>query len=374
MARVLVIQRRMTHYRLPFFEALRVALAERGCELEVAYGEGFAGEAGKRDSGELAWGKKLPTRYFFGGRICWQPFGSLLRRADLVVIAAENKLIYNLWVQWRRRVRIVLWGHGANLQGDASSLRERFKRRIALLADWWFGYTEHSRPLIKATGFSTERITVLNNSVDTGEMRAQRDLVTPESLAAMRLQLQLKPGLVGIFVGSLYEEKRIDFLLEAGRRLHERIPGFQLVIVGSGPQQAPVESFCHDNGDWAHYAGVLKGQAKINALVLSGVVLNPGLVGLGILDSFVVGVPMVTTDCGLHSPEISYLEHACNGLMTSDDMESYVDAVEHLLRHPDERSKLAAGCLASAANYTVENMARNFADGVMACLRAPQAD
>jgi L-malate glycosyltransferase len=362
----------MTHYRLPFFEALRVALAERGCELEVAYGEGFDAEAGKRDSGDLPWGKRLRTRYFAGGRICWQPFGSLMRRADLVVIAAENKLIYNLWVQWRHRVRVILWGHGANLQGDPTSLRERFKRRVALRADWWFGYTEHSRPLIRATGFPPERITVLNNSVDTNEMRAQSARATPDSLAAMRAQLRLQPGPVGIFVGSLYEEKRIEFLLEAGQRLHDRVPAFQLVIVGSGPQQALVEAFCRDNGAWAHYAGVLKGQAKVNALALSDVLLNPGLVGLGILDSFVVGVPMVTTDCGLHSPEISYLEHGQNGLMTADDMDRFVESVEDLLLRPEERARLAAGCVASAANYTVENMARRFAEGITACLRAPQ--
>jgi hypothetical protein len=38
-------------------------------------------------------------------------------------------------------------------------------------------------------------------------------------------------------------------------------------------------------------AGMLKGQDKVQALACATVMLNPGLVGLGILDSFVWGCP-----------------------------------------------------------------------------------
>jgi L-malate glycosyltransferase len=371
--RILVVQRHLTHYRLPFFEALRSTLAERGCELDLAHGIGTRGEAAKGDEGELAWATKLPTtRYFARERACWQPFGEQLAKADLVVMTAENKLLYNLVVQlFERRARVVLWGHGANLQGEHDSLRERFKRRVALRADWWLAYTEFSRPLILETGFPAERITVLDNAVDTREMLAMRASVTPAATAALRAKWGLSDvGPVGISVGSIYSEKRIEFMLDAAARVREQVPGFQLVIVGAGVQRGLVEAFCQQNA-WAHYAGVLMGQQKIDAMALSSVMLNPGLVGLGVLDSFVCEVPMVTTDCGLHSPEIAYLAHGVNGLMTPNTMDDYVAAVVDVLRNPARQAALAQGCRDSAAKYTVENMARNFADGVQACLAAP---
>jgi L-malate glycosyltransferase len=370
--RILVVQRHLTHYRLPFFETLRATLAECGCELDLAYGDGTPEETAKQDDGELAWGSRLPTtRYFAGGRVCWQPFGVQLAAADLVVMTAENKLIYNLKVQLReRRARVVLWGHGGNLQGQHDSLRERFKRRVALRADWWLAYTEFSRPLILESGFPTERITVLDNAVDTCDMLAMRARVSAASSAALRTLWGLGAGPVGIFVGSIYAEKRIEFMLDAAARVQAQVPGFQFVIVGAGVQRGLVEAFCRSH-PWARYAGVLMGQQKIEAMALSSVMLNPGLVGLGILDSFVCEVPMVTTDCGLHSPEISYLAHGRNGLMTPNRMTDYVAAVAQVLQDKNHHATLVQGCRDSAAKYTVENMARNFADGVQACLGAP---
>src|SRR6478609_5038604 len=115
---ILVIQRRMTHYRLPFFEALKSEIANRGGVLKVAYGDGTTQENSKMDGAELPWGAKLKTSYVFSGRVCWQPFGEHISTSSVAVFASENKLLYNLYAQLASRARIILWGHGANLQGD----------------------------------------------------------------------------------------------------------------------------------------------------------------------------------------------------------------------------------------------------------------
>lgn len=369
---VVVIQRRMVHYRLPFFEALRNQLAEQGCTLRLAYGEPTESERRKNDSGDIAWAERLPTRYLWGERICWQPFGHLLKDADLVVVTAENKLIYNLAAQYlQRRCRVALWGHGANLQGDPTSLRERFKRVVACRADWWFAYAELSRPLIEACGYPRERISVVNNSVDTGELAAQLAGVSPAQAAELRARLQLENRRVGLFIGSLYKEKRIDFMLEAASRIHARVPDFAFLMVGAGPQAEDARRFCAAN-PWAHYLGELKGQKKAEVLALADVMINPGAVGLGILDSFVSGVPLVTSDCGTHGPEICYLANGENGLMTTTDLDDYVAAVCRLLEDPAMLQRLRAASRASAQQYSVANMARHFSDGVLRCLAAPR--
>jgi glycosyltransferase involved in cell wall biosynthesis len=356
---------------VPFFEALRAQMACRNIELLLAHGVPTAAEESKQDEGELPWAHRINTAYLLGGAVCWQPFEALAKASDLVVLTHENKLICNLAAQYlSRRNRVALWGHGANLQGDPSSWKERFKRRTARQADWWFGYTEMSRPLIQRTGFPAERTTILNNAIDTIALSRQFASVTAESSNSLRKELGIQGQCVGVFLGSLYSEKRIPFLLDAARAVRERVPEFELLIAGAGPDLNMVEAFCADN-DWVRYVGPKTGQGKADLLALAHVMLNPGLVGLGILDSFVCKVPMVTTDCGLHSPEVAYLEDAVNGVMASDDLSSYVDAVVDLLENHQCRASLVAGCALSASMYTIENMARNFCDGVVQCLEAP---
>ena len=80
---------------------------------------------------------------------------------------------------------------------------------------------------------------------------------------------------------------------------------------------------------------------------------------------------MLTTDCGLHSPEIAYLQPGVNGLMTANDLASYVAGVQALLSDAEVLARLRAGCLESAKEYTVENMARNFTQGLLQCLQQP---
>nr|WP_315496537.1 glycosyltransferase family 4 protein [uncultured Rhodoferax sp.] len=368
---IVVIQRRLTHYRIAFFESLRQQLAERGLELVLAYGEGTEEELRKNDGAEISWAQKLPVRYFLGGRICFQPLKGICDGASMLIVTQENKLVCNLWHQFASTpYKVAFWGHGANLQGKPTSLREKFKRRVAKKVDWWFGYTEHTRPLIAQFGFPENRITVLNNAVDTSEMRKQFESFDKDSLNRWRASHGLGGGPTGIFLGSFYDEKRIDFLLEAAKEIQSQIPDFELLMVGAGPQTAMVTAFCEKHA-WARYAGMLKGKEKVLALASATVMLNPGLVGLGILDSFACEVPMVTTDCGLHSPEIVYLQSGINGLMTNNTLDDYVRECVALITSPTKLTAMKAACKSSATTYTVENMARNFADGVERCLQSP---
>lgn len=365
------MQRRLTHYRVPFFEMLRGDLHAAGLDLRLAYGAPTTEEASKKDGAELAWGTKLATTYWWGGKLCWQPFSAHARTAAVTVITAENKLLCNLAEQYLARSRrVMLWGHGANLQGKRGSLRERFKSRVAMQADWWLAYTDLSRDLVAAQGFPPDRITVLDNSVDTAELRSQFAAVTSDQLAQMRADLGMGTGPVGIFLGSLYAEKRIEFLLEAARAIRRQLPTFELLIVGTGPLDGVVRAAAQQS-PWIKVLGLRKGAQKALVASLADVMLNPGLVGLNILDSFAGGLPMITTDCGLHSPEIAYLKPGVNGAITADDMHAYVEACIELLCNEDLRARLKTNCLADAGHYTLEHMSRQFTQGVVAALEAP---
>lgn len=371
MKQLLVIQRRMTHYRVPFFNALREKCHEQGIRLRVAHGIGTDSEARKDDSATLQWAEQLKTRYFFGDRLCWQPFRHLLPGADMVVVTQENKLINNLYTQYAdRSIRFGYWGHGANLQGAQNSFRERYKRVSVARADWWFAYTEMSVPLVKQSGFPPQRITVLNNSIDLSKMAHDSSSVSEAERMQLRTQVGLSGHRIAAYVGSLYAEKRVEFMLEAARKIRGNIPDFEFIIIGTGPQKDIVENFCRDN-PWVKYVGAQKGRNKVALLSLAKLMINPGLVGLGILDSFICGLPLITTDCGLHSPEIAYLNNGVNGVMTANVMDEYVATVTRLLNDDELIKNLRNGCITSAKYYSIDNMATNFVDGALRCLESP---
>ena len=98
--------------------------------------------------------------------------------------------------------------------------------------------------------------------------------------------------------------------------------------------------------------------------------LNPGLVGLSVLDAFALGLPMVTCDLPYHSPEIEYLVDGENGLVLAADTSAaeYGDNVAALMNDSDRLNRLSAGALASAEQYTVEEMVDRFATGILTAL------
>lgn len=372
-SKVVVIQRRLTHYRLPFFELLRAKLNAENIDLVLVYGDPTEQEKKKNDSGELAWGVHVPCKYWLDGKLCWQNASAIVADADLVVITQENKLLQNLQFLWLpRRFKLGFWGHGANMQSrNTSSLLEKFKRLTSKKVDWWFAYTKLTADIVSTSGFQHNKISILNNAVDTQEMAAHFGAIQLPELVELRAQLGLHEGPTAVFVGSLYEDKRFDFLMKVAEHIRQRVPNFQLLLVGDGPERTKVEAWCKPR-PWARWVGSKFGREKVAHIKLADIMLNPGLVGLGILDSFVCQVPMVTTDCGLHSPEIAYLNNGMNGLMTSNTVTACAEACIDLLQDSSALQRLKEGCAQSATTYTVENMASHFAAGIQGCLAAPR--
>jgi glycosyltransferase involved in cell wall biosynthesis len=373
--RVVIAVTYITDYRVPFFERLRESLREQGVELQLLYGKPSASEARKNVAAPIDWAVAVPTRYLFKERICWLPLGGFARDADLVIVPQENKLLYNLWLlTFGRPRRLAFWGHGRNMQSsNRESLRERFKRWTANKVDWWFAYTSMSAALIADSGFPGGQTTVVENAVDTQELDEECARVTPAQCDAMRRRFGLQHGPVGLYLGSIERMKRLDLLIAAAIRIRARIPDFQLLVAGKGSEQAMIEAAAREH-NWIRYAGPLRGKDKATALILSDVMLNPGAVGLGILDSFVSGTPLVTTDCDTHGPEISYLDSGRNGIMTAEDDAAYADAVIAMLSDGLLLARLGREARTSGQTYSIENMAERFSHGILNCLAlAPAA-
>lgn len=363
----------LTHYRVPFHERARELMGRAGIRYELIFGQPKRDEAAKADTTSLPWATRIENRYFPLGRLTWQPALRHIRGADLVILGQENRLLLNYILQLtprRLRPAIALFGHGRNFQArNRNSLAELWKRHWMSRCEWWFGYTEETRRHLGAHGFPSDRITVLNNVIDTASLREQLRCVTPERMALRRQELGLRGANVGIFIGSLYKDKRIDFLVEAADRIRLEVPDFELVIVGAGPVETDLCALAADR-PWLKLAGPRLGAEKAEILRLAKLFLIPGAVGLAVLDAAAAGLPLVTTDYPFHGPEFCYLSNGVTGLSVAEwrSVQAYADAVAHLLRAEDARTAMADAARRLGAAYTIDAMAESLVEGVTSCL------
>lgn len=366
---VCIVQPVMKGYRVPFFHGLADRLQRDGVTLEVVYGTPWAEEAKRGDNVDLPppLGRKVESRYI-GGKLLWIPVLRPLIRADRVIVEHANKNVLNYPLALANSLklkRVGYWGHGLDRQSDPDSLGERYKRRSLHWADWWFAYTAGAAEYVRNQEFDAKRVTAVGNSVDTRELREQVASVTDAERKEMLAELSLSPdGRRLLYCGSLYGNKRLDLMLPSADALHEQLPDLQQIVIGGGPLADEVERFAASR-PWVRYVGPQFGRRKAIFLSLADVWLNPGLVGLGILDAFSAGLPLVTTDVPIHSPEIEYLEHGQNGLMVAPEVGALTQALYDLLQSPERLARLRQGAIDSAQKYSVETMVENFAQGVL---------
>jgi glycosyltransferase involved in cell wall biosynthesis len=269
--------------------------------------------------------------------------------------------------------KFAFWGHGRNYQAtEFHSLSERLKRLMICRAHWWFAYTPAVARFVESQGFPRERITTLFNAIDTSALLEFQQGILSTDLNKIRTEIDGTARNVCIYVGGMYSEKRIPFLLKACLKIRQQIPDFQMIFIGSGTDADLVRDFCKTHR-WAVYLGSVFGREKVKYLMLSKLLLMPGLVGLAVLDAFALDVPIVTTNINFHSPEIEYIENERNGVIVdpADDIDVYASTVVELLMDTSRRSNLVDGCRTAASKYTVEKMVSHFFEGITQALSSP---
>lgn len=368
--KVLILQRRLPQYRQSLFESLHAKLADNGIDLTLAVGEPTPGERLRQDDVALPWAVKIPTRYISIDRYrsAWLSLPrDLCARQDLLILPHENNLLSNHPILARRRGAgplVAFWGHGANFQArNPAGLGQSMRTWTARKADWWFAYTGHSVARLKECGVPEARITCLNNAIDTKQLHLWQEEISPAERRGLLAELGLQGEAVGIVLGSLHGHRRLPFLFATADEMKRRLPMFEMIVIGDGPEHEKVKAWAVQR-NWVRWVGARQGRDKVRYASLGHCLLNPGMVGLNILDGFALGLPLVTTNCGIHSPEIAYLEPGANGEMTANNIMDYATAVVRLFRDPAVRDRMVVRCRESAQRYTEAAMVDNFVAGI----------
>lgn len=372
-----IVYKSLPHYRVDFYDRLRERLAGEGVRLRLIVGQPDTTMAARRDTGALPWAETIRNRYLGFGpqKLIWQPCLRSLRSSDLVVVEQASKLLANYaLLAWRSfgGPKVAWWGHGINLDREkASRAGEAVKHRLAGRADWWFCYTEGTARIVADFGVSRDRITVVQNAVDTSTIRGARARVTSDDIIATRREFGIGDCPVGIWLSSVYDQKRPEFMVESADLIRQVLTDFEFVVIGDGPRRTVFDEAA-ETRPWLHVLGARNGLDAVRPAATASILVNPGLVGLTVLDGFALGLPMITRDTVGHSPEIEYLEHDVNGLVLAEHATpaDFAQACVRLLTDEQELARLSKAAREASFRYTLDEMVERFANGILRALES----
>lgn len=136
--------------------------------------------------------------------------------------------------------------HGSTTEG---SLRYRATRALEThalqRADAVMVICDGLRREFESRGIAAEKITVIPNAVETETFAFH---ASPQPDPQLRRELGLEGATVLGFVGSFYAYEGLDLLLRALPTLRERRPDVRVLLVGGGPQEAPLKALAAELG------------------------------------------------------------------------------------------------------------------------------
>lgn len=370
MANFVILQEYIPRYRGPFFELLSEDLGAHGHHLTIGAGAPSKsllarGDAVASNVAQIV----VSTKHFtvLGRRIAFRRAKRALRGADYVIVehARRNIDVYRLFLPRRFRSHpVALWGHGRDYVTESKGIERRLFKMLAGRADWYFAYTsEGKRYLVSQCGLEADRITVVQNSLDSKNLRELREAVSEQQRADFKKSVGAS-GPIVVHLGALDPAKRIEFMLSAAVDLRELVPDCTVVFIGDGILREQVKQAAA-RYPWIQWLGAVSEAEKAIALSAATAIAIPGRVGLVVIDSFATEVPIVTVSHDRHAPEFEYLTHGDNCLIVDNELSSFTGALADLVDNESLARKLKAGCARAFEQYSLPAMVANFVGGLL---------
>lgn len=311
--RLLIVQPYIPSYRVPFFSGLVEALRRDSVDVRViapAEPLGTQGARGDAASGH-PWHVVTRASSIRVGHRRLTYYGSFphLGSADGVIAPAAGSCLDSSVAIARaaiRPLRVGIWGHIADYVQESSRIDNWLERRLLLRADHVFAYTAFGARTAVEAGVNASRVTTLNNTVDTRELRGAVASLDEKEIQAFRARHSVSHHRVFAYVGGVDSSKRPEFLAKALDALWAIDPDIRLLLAGTGSHISVLDSAV-ERGQ-VHLLGVVGPRELALIGAVSEAFLMPGRIGLVAVDALTLGLPLITTDYKFHAPEIAYLE------------------------------------------------------------------
>jgi glycosyltransferase involved in cell wall biosynthesis len=311
----------------------------------------------------------------------WQPIVWRVVRGDFdaVVIGDEIKFISNFIVALVMLLRgrpVILWGFGYHLYNVAQ--KTILKRASAWFADvikknmyqfvsGYLVYTEGGRDALQRLSKPPKRIRVLRNTIDIENEMQLGVSVSNEPVSQSCREVGVRTGSVKLlYFGRLIPAKCVDLFINYARRSINLSRNVDVIIFGQGSEEMELRRLANGLSNVVFHSHNDKKLAR--ALRVSVAVVVPGYLGLAVTHGFAHGIPTLTRQGQLHSPEIEYLEDNVNGLLLPDNPEAFYAALDNFVDDRELQMRLSEGAKRAAKGFSISNMAQTFDELVRECV------
>ncbi|MFH0820231.1 MAG: glycosyltransferase family 4 protein [Candidatus Peregrinibacteria bacterium] len=318
----------------------------RGCSVSLAYGKYSA--LGRHPELLSNYDKTFvlnvihkhdPRHYFELRRILSQ------EKFDLVHLHLWNPgaCRYAFMAAASNGVPIVTTEHDPfELRGIKRALKLRaFRRTVHTIAISQQGEMD----LQKWYGIPDDKISVVNNGIDSTSFPRKRESIDPRLLG---------DDIMITCIAELHERKGHKYLLEAFLKLQSTTPNLQLQLVGTGPLEKELKS-CYGANPNIHFLGWRDDVPEI--LSKSDLLVLPSLkeaFGLVVLEAMASGVVVIGTDGG---GVRDIIRNGVDGLLVPPaNSDVLAEAMEKLLCNPEQKRALEETALKRVQEFSAERM------------------
>ncbi|MFZ7086702.1 glycosyltransferase [Curtobacterium sp. RRHDQ10] len=365
-----VVQPYLPQYRVPLFERVAEQLRAHGHTLTIVTGTPHGEQLLRADSATMT--EQKPSRhehsYGFGPvHVRSVTTRADLRNADaLVVELAAGSLDTVRALLPPRRVPVAVWGHVGDYVVPGSALGRAVKRWQVRTADRVFAYTPAGAQQAIRWGAASTAVDTMHNTVDLSTLSAAVHEIEQIDPGEVRRRLGSPERPTFAFIGGIDSAKRVDILVGALEILHDQGEDTHLLVAGDG---SDIDLFAPAA---ARGQVTLLGRADDDCKALmarvSLALLNPGRVGLIAPESFVLGLPVITTTGARHAPEFDYLDVGRDSDVVDGDAAAFAAAIHRLVHDSARTASMQRAALHKAGHPSLDAMAETFVGGVLALL------
>ncbi len=365
MARVNVLYHHFPHYRRPVMTALNNSEKH-----EYRFFGGHEDMAGIKAFNGNDNVKVVPIGFTAaedGGKMKMFDFDRAFDDCDVLIVIGNPNIFATWWIPLRARmmgIKVMFWAHGW-LRPEAK-LKSLVRNIFFRLADRVLVYGERAIILAEKSGFPSDRISVIYNSLDFPEQDKIYKSLDDTSVANLRSSLSLpteRPVLLS--VSRLTEISKYDWLIKAVKEtpLEECEP--VLVFVGDGPVRNDLETLARDLEVNAIFLGSIYDEGVVGKYIMAAdAVVSPGKVGLTAMHALAFGTPIVTHgDLDAQMPEVEAVQAGVSGeFFKFGDIEGLAQAISRVLNMDGTIENRRAACRSVILKKYTPTMQRQLID------------
>ena len=360
--KIVVFERVLTHYRLKFYNYL---IENYNCEVifltkEIPERDGFKTNINEANFKIV----KLKSAKLFGLEFFFIPLKFLHKRYNLILLLSFKAFPNSVYLLSRiLGQKVYWWGHSKNFQKD--SFLESFKNFIKIImvkfSSGVLAYTDKEKSRFILKGVNSEKITVLNNTVDTNNIFKLKSKVSIESKEALINKYFLKGKFVIGLIGRLYNLRNTEDAIKAIINLNKTHKNLILLIIGDGPEKPLLEKK-YSNFSNILFIGSIENEKEISIYMsIIEFFINPGLVGLNLVHTMSYGKSTIIIEKKYHSPEVDFLKNKMNGIISKDSINDFELNIKRLVDDSALREKLNKNAFDFVSqNLTIKMMSENF--------------